>query len=195
MVRAAKWVMGLALLLASAGSAQAGMLFTGDYDATNWIGSGQGILDTTGAPASVSLTSNDDGSLLPGELLFEITVLANDLISFHWEYDTDDGDGAEYDPFGYVLNGNFFQLTDDSDPDLQSGDFSVAVTGGDLFGFSQRSLDSIAGAATTIISQGPTSAVPEPGSMTLVGLGAFGLVAGAIRRRRASKSSSEPRTK
>ncbi len=37
------------------------------------------------------------------------------------------------------------------------------------------------------VSLSPPSSVPEPGTMTLVGLGAFGLIGGAIRRRRDSK--------
>lgn len=52
-------------------------------------------------------------------------------------------------------------------------DLQAAIDGGRYF--------SIGGTASAAI-------VPEPGSLTLVGLGAFGLVAGAIRRRRQQKA-------
>ena len=61
-------------------------------------------------------------------------------------------DGPGFDPFGYNVNGTFFQLTDDNGADAQSGTATVAVTAGDVFAFEQQSNDCILGAgATTVV--------------------------------------------
>ena len=54
---------------------------------------------------------------------------------FDWEYETEDEDGPGLDPFGFLLNADFFQLTDNDGDDHQSGWESVSVLAGDLFGF------------------------------------------------------------
>lgn len=184
MMLANKWTMGVALLLFSAAHAHAAMMFTGDYDVSNWTPSGAGSLDTSGAPNSISMTSNNDASGF-ADLRFEIAATGGGIVSFDWNYQTFDSDSeAFWDPFGYVVNGVFTQLSNDAGAVVQSGTASFAVNPADVFGFSQRSFDSIFGSAQTTISNFDVAAVPEPASLTLVGLGAFGLAVGAMRRRK-----------
>jgi len=110
-------------------------------------------------------------------------------VSFSWAYSTIDSD-ARTDPFGYLLDGVFTKLTDDS-LDTQSGTFSFSILAGKTFGFAVDSLDSDYGRAQSIITSftapGP-SAVPEIDPAT--GGSAVSLVAGVLamieqRRRRA----------
>ena len=114
--------------------------FTGPYDVTNWNQYlDGGIIDLSDAPNSISLVSsntfgNNIGGL-PSFTDFTIEIQADGIILFDWDFLTIDIDGPGFDPFGYILNNDFFQLTDDNGLDHQSGWESVNVFAGDIFGF------------------------------------------------------------
>ena len=164
--------LGSALMGLTANSAQAAG-FSGIYAPSNWtqLIVEDGSVDTTNAPSSILVIgSNSRGGAngqqgTPGTTDFTIAAPSTGQISVDWAYSTDDNN-ASYDPFGYILNGNFTKLTDDALKN-QSGVASFAVVAGDIFGFSQRSNDSKWGRAQTIISNfpaptsGPASA-PAP---------------------------------
>jgi hypothetical protein len=90
-------------------------------------------------------------------------------VSFDWAFSTDDWLPG-FDPFGYLLNGAFTQLTIDDSSLTQSGSVSFSVLAGDVFGFRQNSSDSIFGRASTTISNFTAPAVPGP--LPLLGAGA-----------------------
>ena len=163
--------------------------FSGNYDVSNWtpfIDSGS--IDLSGAPTSISITSgNNTVSEFISNQDFVIAATGAGMVGtvgFDWNYFTkDEFDSAEWDPFGYVLNGNFNQLTDDNGGASQSGTVEFSVSEGDVFGFRAHSVDSILGAATTTISNfyHIFVPVPEPGTILLFGTGIVYLF--SIRRK------------
>lgn len=180
----------------AANPAQAWTLFSGYYAPTNWTQSVQldGSIDTSNAPTSIILRSANNGG---GAKNTDFTIAAPTAgtVSFDWNFSTDDT--AFYDPFGYLLNGAFTQLTNDGGPDNQSGSVTFSVLTGGVFGFRQNSTDSCCGRASTTISNfnGPIAAAPVsvPGPLPLLGaVAAFGWSRQLRKRIRASGSMKSP---
>ena len=155
--------------------------FSGPYDTANWTQSlvnSDGGVNTAGAPSSISITSGNNGNFLPGETNYTITLPYSGTVSFDWVFTTVD-EASFFDPFGYTVNGVFTQLT--SDPvENQSGNASVNLNAGDVFGFRANTIDNIFGRSTTVISN---FAAPVPEPATLVVFGGIAL-AGALGYRR-----------
>ena len=167
----------MALALAS-GSASAS--FIGAYDVSNWMQSlNGGSINLTGAPESVVLTSSNDGSG-PDNTDFTIAAIGTGQVSFDWAYTNGDGDGSSWDPFGYLLNDVFTQLTANEQFGSQNGTASFLVNSGDVFGFRIFAIDSGFGSSTASV-RGFSAPIPEPASLALLGIGLAGL--GAMRRK------------
>ena len=152
--------------------------FIDAYDLSNWSQSTNGgTIDISGAPDTVVLTSSNDGSGDKKNQDFIITALENEAINFAWSYQTTDLN--VYDPFGWLFNGVFTQLTDNSGNSNQSGIFSFNVVTGDIFGFRANSVDSMSGSSITEISDFSAtpipSQVPTPPSSWLLAISLMGL--------------------
>jgi uncharacterized repeat protein (TIGR01451 family) len=131
------------------------MGFNDVYDFSNWsIITPSGGSVTPMGSMQVMMESPDGVVPCPlgASVLFQIAIPSTGILVFDWDFNSSDVNGPLYDPFGYNLNGTFFQLTDDLGPDLQSGTASVAVTAGDIFAFEQNSIDCILGeGASTVV--------------------------------------------
>lgn len=130
-------------------------------------------LDNTGAAMvsptevlgqNITLTSGNITNT-DGWTTYTTTVTSAQEVSFTWTYENDEEAG--WDPFGYVLNGNFVQLTDgevitflglafaDGDQN-QTGFTTVSLQPGDEFGFYTYTWDGFgAGANTSVTSFSP----------------------------------------
>src|SRR5262245_55388885 len=90
---------GIAALVLGLGvstSAHAALLFTGPYAVGNWTTSNTGpagVVDTSGAPASIQMTSANSGGGFSNQF-FTIAALTDGTVSFHWSYNTFDVDGS-----------------------------------------------------------------------------------------------------
>jgi len=163
--------------------------FVGPYQVGNWTQTlDGGSIDLSGAPSSITMTSSNIGNGISNQD-FTISAPSTGLVSFDWAFSTTDW-SAFYDPFGYLLNGVFHQLTNDNGGN-QSGSASFAVASGDMFGFRAHSVDSIYGSGATLISNfsGPEYAntnpvpTPEPSSIILLGSGVVGLIGYRMKKR------------
>ena len=175
-------------LLSSAGTTQAAIVgFQGPYAPVNWTlttNGGDGSVNTSGAPTSITLQGSNNGSGSGNFTDFTTLAVGDGLVSFSWDYSTFD-DNASYDPFGYLRNGTFTKLTDDSLRN-QSGSASFSVLAGQTFGFQVETLDSLFGPGLATITSfeapGGSAAVPEPGTWAAAALLAGG--AGFMRWRK-----------
>lgn len=172
-------VLGIASAATLASPAHAVQLqqdFAGVYAPDRWTftaNGGDGSVNTAAAPASITLTGNDNGS---GGIFTNhtINVGASGLVSFNWAYSTVD---SFFDQFGYLLNGNFNFL---STLDGESGATSFSVVAGDVFGFSIDGNDGIFGPGNATISN---FSAPVPGPLPLLGVGAAFGYSRRLRRR------------
>ena len=156
-------------LLSVAGTASAA--FDGAYDLSNWSINtvGDGVVDITNAPTSITLVSNNT-SLNNTDQSALFVAVEQAVISFDWDYTTSDVDGPLYDPFAYEVNGVITQLTLDGGPDSQNGSIVFTVFAGDTFGFHAFSDDGLFGSASTTISNFSATPVPIPESTIPLGL-------------------------
>jgi len=167
----------VSLTLAAASSASAATVFgfQDAYDPINWTltnSNADGFVNTGGAPASISLTGGDNGSFSSGTTDYTTTAAAAGTVTFDWNYSTNDG--PFFDPFGYLLNGSFIQVTDDGGDLVQNGTSTFNVLAGDSFGFRIFTTDNIVGPGSVTISNF-SAPVPEPSTvLSLLVLGGLG---------------------
>ena len=166
-------------------------IFVGQFDVSNFVfdsDGGLGSVDTVEAPNLVGLIGHnydDSDDPYPEDIItsFLVTLTSDATFDFYWGFLTLD-EAPSYDPFGYYLNGSFYQLTDDGGDFVQYGFESVNLQAGDVFGFYIDSTDGCCGYSIGVVSGDPVvlDEVPEPGSglLALAGMGVLAL----IRRRR-----------
>jgi hypothetical protein len=189
-----RWLVycSLASVLCVSNGAEAAIIgFQSDYAPGNWAPSPEtGSINTAGAPNSISLTSGNTTSGA-SNTDFTIVLTTAGALSFNWAYSTSDltAPVSQYDPFGYLVNGSFTQLTVNGGSNSQNGVVNLVLAVNDVFGFRQRTIDNFGGSATTTISSfsgpgiGSPAAVPEPASAAALCLGSLALVVRRLRRR------------
>ena len=180
--------------LALAAPAMASADFAGPYDVANWtltLTNSDGGVDTTTAPASITLTGPDNNTGDPGSTDFTIASAGTGTWSFDWEYTSEDTNG--FDNAGWLLNGVYTEVADNASQG--TGSESIAVVLGDIIGFRVRSVDNTLGAGFFTISnfEAPVDVIPPPGvplpsTLSLLALGAAGL--GIARQRRKAAPTS-----
>lgn len=129
--------------------------FQGDYAIANWVltnVNGNGSIDTTDAPNSITLTGTDN---LPGAGNTNYTnIIANTTqITFSWVYST--FDGANFDYPNIIINNEIpviFTGFDTNGSNDQSGTMIVNVIAGDSFSINMYSTDGCCGSASVMIS-------------------------------------------
>jgi hypothetical protein len=179
--RALPYAIAAVLLIVAPTAAQAD--FSGPYTPSNWTfsnGSQDGSVDTSGAPASITLTGADLGDAVNTD--FTITAAGTGNVSFSFQWSSLDEPGL--DSGGFLLNDAFTLL---ADTDGASGSQSFPVNVGDTIGFRVTTEDALFGPGVLTISNfsAPAGVVstPEPGTLILMALGAAGLAVGRLRRR------------
>lgn len=161
----------VSLTLAAASSASAATVFgfQTPYAPINWTltnSNADGFVNTTGAPASISLTGGDNGSVLSGTT--DYTTTAAGTVTFDWNYSS--ADALFWDPFGYLLNGSFSFLTNSP----SNGTSTFNVLAGDSFGFRIFTSNNFFGRGSVTISNF-SAPIPEPSTvLSLLVLGGLG---------------------
>jgi hypothetical protein len=147
-----------------------------------------------------------DSSGTPIGTLTQFTTVISEStgdLTFNWFFTTQDA-GSFYDPAGYVLcpaspTGfpsnicGFVQLTSDLDafsppdpsnppspPFPESGQVTLTLSPGDVFGLYVRTDDNVGGAGTIMFAD-PAGPAPEPASLLLIGGGLIAI--GGVRRK------------
>lgn len=170
-----------------------------------------GTATTSDGGQTIVLTGGNGGSGFAGTTDLFINAIASGIVQFNWSYSSSDPSSTAYDPLsldyllgcgqyspsspqftgpcddgGYLLDGNYTQLADDSHQGL--GQVTFSVTAGETFGFAVNTVDNTGGAGILTISDF-SAPVPEP-SFPAVLLGLTAAIAGAQRRRARSQPTN-----
>ena len=177
--------------------------FTGDYAPSNWNltnSNADGLVDTSNAPNSITLTGGNNGSDSFGITTYSITN-TNPLpvnISFNWGYGTNDDvtlsdcgsiPGNFCDPFQIVLNGNATTLISDAGS-LQFGTYTTLIPNGNTFGFSIATADNRFGRGSVTISNF-SAATPVPFESNAAPAGVAIVFGALMLRRRLQQRSAQ----
>jgi hypothetical protein len=151
-------------------------------------------------PADFTLTtSNSNGFVTPnapsgfylqgtnglsgsGDTKYTTTIGSSGVVSFDWSAHSNDVNAFFFDPFSISVNGvNIVHVEGGVNQIYDaSGQVWFTASAGDVLAFDIFSKDGCCGPGTATISN--YDAVPEPGSMFLLGTGLLGL-GGTIRRK------------
>jgi hypothetical protein len=124
--------------------------FSGDYAIELWTVVENGGTARTSNVAAILTGSNSGLAGANQDLIF--TAFENATITFDWIFSSADQGfagimPAQRDPFGYLKDGTFFQVTDNAGPNAQSGTTSFEVLVGEVFGFRAHTIDGLGGPA------------------------------------------------
>jgi uncharacterized protein YhjY with autotransporter beta-barrel domain len=139
------------LLYSNPANAETG--FSGLFAPSNWTLTNQnanGFVNSSLAPASISITGGDNQSFQPGSTQFKINTPISGSYSFKWIYTTKDV-GSVYDPFYFIKNNQSIQLTSDNGGLSQVGTYTFNADTSDQFGYEIKTVDNIVGASTVYI--------------------------------------------
>ncbi len=142
------------------------------FTITNTESDGSASVSSDGS--TLTIVGPNDGSGNPGTTDVTATAPAGGAVSFQWSFTTADPLPG-FDAAGYLLAGNYTQLSDTSG---ETGSTQLSVSAGENFGFEASSLDNEGEPGVFTISDFATpqagATAPEPGSseLLLVGIGA-----------------------
>jgi hypothetical protein len=160
--------------------------FSGYYAPSHWTltntNGGSGFVDTSGAPASIVLHGSDNQSGQSTDTDFTIAAGGSGTFSFHWSYFS--VDSGTFDSAYVLLNGVATFLAANNSQGM--GNFTTAVTAGEIIGFRVHSVDNFAGDGELTVSNF-SAPVPEGSTLSLLALGALGVA--MVMRRRAQASA------
>jgi hypothetical protein len=175
----------LAAGLALAPSAKAA--FVGDYALSHFTltnMNADGSVLTPDSGLSIILTGGNNGSGLSGTTDLVGAATGTGVVQFHYSYSSLDFPGVDF--AGFLAGGAFSQL---ASADGQSGNAMFTVSAGQSFGFRVATQDNTGEPGILTISNftapfgsGP-AAVPEPGTASLMAVGAAGAFAAQRRAR------------
>jgi hypothetical protein len=137
------------------------------YAPANWYffqtpTTSNGVVNTSKAPASIAMTSSNNGSGLAATTSYAITVYCAGTVSFNWNYTTPDG--ALYDKPQYKINGGAsvpFTGFSNSGGNTQSGTVSLSLNAGDVLFLEAFTSDNYSGACTTTITNFDAPSIPS----------------------------------